>query len=873
MRRLRILVIFIVLGRICCQAQLNYFEYLTTKDGLSDYSINSFYEDEYNRMWVATRNGLNCYNGNSFFVWGVNNGLNDTYVRKIVGDKKGNVLIQTRNDAFIMDLRNDSISRIPHTNISSIAGNEYGLWVVSNDTLFACVPDSASILCPVLSASGITTVLATSNNRVWVASKEGIRLYVDGKSTSFFYPNIRLVTQLYEGSDRSLWACTRANGLYQCSRLQINHFEHIPNNLNSLIDNDVRCITEDLAGCFWIGFYGGLCRLNPVTGMIHRYEYDPQAEHALGTFSVWALATDCQGTIWIGTYFGGIDLINPQYSMFTYYGTFGRDGHRLSNPIVTCACADEKNDLWIGTNGGGVNHLCRATNTFTVFPFTSSDPQYAVKAMWEDNEQHCLWVGTHRGGLCKLDLTAAKPVFRHVPLPESNIRQLIPLRDSLGVMTQHHLYIVSRQTGKYRNLIPIAHMPVIKGELSDGVCYNNSIWFAQANHLYAYPLTSASPKLHHYDLSANITTLFADSLNGLLIGTDHQGLLQKRDSVFVPLTAINQKLSSLYIMDILSHQNSYLIATNHSLYSMDLLLENIYPIPSSNDFPLEAIVEHSCSVIGSEVCVGGVNGMIIFSLQEQQESIQPASLILSDVMMDNNLVDKTIFLDSVLSLHPRVQTVSFVATATGAITRHHCRLRYRLLHYDKEWVYTANNATVSYTNLPKGTYLLEIECVGTNLRRSVWVRVLPQWYETWWAVIIYILLGGGFMGVAAYYFAQYIERKTKRQLSHSYQQELQKATTIVMNHLADSEFNIERFAREMLLSRTGLFNRMQDIAGQTPNDFILGIRMREAAKLLRANPDLSIFDISVRVGFNSCSYFIKCFHRYFGSTPSSWRKG
>ena len=93
-----------------------------------------------------------------------------------------------------------------------------------------------------------------------------------------------------------------------------------------------------------------------------------------------------------------------------------------------------------------------------------------------------------------------------------------------------------------------------------------------------------------------------------------------------------------------------------------------------------------------------------------------------------------------------------------------------------------------------------------------------------------------------------------------------------MNHLADSEFNIERFAREMLVSRTKLFEKIQQISGQTPNEFILGIRMREAANMLRTKPELSILDVSILVGFNSCSYFTKCFHHHFGVSPTAWRK-
>lgn len=39
------------------------FNHLTTDDGLSQFSVNSLYIDENGILWIATREGLNRYNG------------------------------------------------------------------------------------------------------------------------------------------------------------------------------------------------------------------------------------------------------------------------------------------------------------------------------------------------------------------------------------------------------------------------------------------------------------------------------------------------------------------------------------------------------------------------------------------------------------------------------------------------------------------------------------------------------------------------------------------------------------------------------------------------------------------------------------------
>lgn len=873
MYRLRIFVVFLLSITANCYAQFNHFEYLTSKDGLSNHSIFAFYEDEYSRMWVATRNGLNCYDGGSFRVWGIHNGLQDTYIRNVVGDKKGNMLIQTRTIIFHMDLKTEHISPIWQAdNIVTISGNEDGLWIVCADTLFSVECKDSVIIRPIMTADGITTILAQDSLRIWVASTEGVRLYEDGHSSTLFF-HFQHVTKLYEDSRHHLWVCTQDSGLYQCSHNQeLAHYVHDSENPSSLTDNDVRCVTEDMTGAFWIGLYGGLCRLDQRTGTIQQYNYDSHAEHALSTISIWALTTDRQGTIWIGTYFGGIDLINPQYSPYTYIGSFGRDGYRLSNSIVNCTCADENGNLWIGTNGGGINFLNRNTNHIDFYSLQADDPQYPVKSIWLDVDNGHLWVGTHRDGLKWLDVRTPQLPAHTISLPEKAIRHIMPIGDSIGVLTQHSIYIVSRSTGQYRPLVPPDIMPATKGELSDMAILDGMVWFARANSLYAYPYgKSDAHKVEHYELPANVLALFADSQNGLLIGTDNNGVMQKKGDSFIPLTVVNDILKSPCIMDIKAGEDLYIYATDNGLYLSDRDIQHCRPLSYSDKFPIEAIVEHSCAVIGSEVCVGGVNGMILYSLEEKIKSFTPVSLHLCHLQAGNQFIPSPLA-ENGITLQPSDNILSFVITAAGFITRNDYRVRFRLRGYEKNWTETRNNAQCSYSNLPSGNYTLEVECVDTDLKQSFSVRVLPHWYASWWAWLGYSLISIGLLIWGFISFIRYIERRAKRKLSEAYQQELLKATNIVMNHLADSEFNIERFAREMLVSRTKLFEKIQQISGQTPNEFILGIRMREAANMLRTKPELSILDVSIVVGFNSCSYFTKCFHHHFGVSPTAWRK-
>ena len=68
---------------------------------------------------------------------------------------------------------------------------------------------------------------------------------------------------------------------------------------------------------------------------------------------------------------------------------------------------------------------------------------------------------------------------------------------------------------------------------------------------------------------------------------------------------------------------------------------------------------------------------------------------------------------------------------------------------------------------------------------------------------------------------------------------LDRAMAVIEQHLDDTEFNVNVFAREMAMARTNLFTKLKAITGQTPNDFILTIRLKKGALMLRNNPELT----------------------------------
>lgn len=101
---------------------------------------------------------------------------------------------------------------------------------------------------------------------------------------------------------------------------------------------------------------------------------------------------------------------------------------------------------------------------------------------------------------------------------------------------------------------------------------------------------------------------------------------------------------------------------------------------------------------------------------------------------------------------------------------------------------------------------------------------------------------------------------------------LDDAMQIVERHLADTEFDVSTFASELGLSRTLLFTKLKGITGQTPNEFVLSVRLRHAMTRLKSDPRASVAEVAYDTGFSSPSYFIRCFRKKFGMTPTAYRK-
>ena len=87
-----------------------------------------------------------------------------------------------------------------------------------------------------------------------------------------------------------------------------------------------------------------------------------------------------------------------------------------------------------------------------------------------------------------------------------------------------------------------------------------------------------------------------------------------------------------------------------------------------------------------------------------------------------------------------------------------------------------------------------------------------------------------------------------------------------------SGLTIKKLADMLQTNRTYLSEYIKTTYGASFRDWITGLRINYAKRLLAQYPRLTVADISERSGFLSPSHFIRLFKENSGCTPVKWRK-
>ncbi len=154
---------------------------------------------------------------------------------------------------------------------------------------------------------------------------------------------------------------------------------------------------------------------------------------------------------------------------------------------------------------------------------------------------------------------------------------------------------------------------------------------------------------------------------------------------------------------------------------------------------------------------GGVNGLNTFDPKEILSVNYSPPVFITNILINNEPVlpgDKTGVLQTnieqstgvTLDYKQDILTLEFSSLDFTSPAEN--KYRYQLVGIDKGWVESGNRRSATYLHLPAGKYTFVVQ--GSN-SQGIWsenkqqlqITVLPPWWGTWWAYCLYALLVAG----------------------------------------------------------------------------------------------------------------------------------
>lgn len=108
-------------------------------------------------------------------------------------------------------------------------------------------------------------------------------------------------------------------------------------------------------------------------------------------------------------------------------------------------------------------------------------------------------------------------------------------------------------------------------------------------------------------------------------------------------------------------------------------------------------------------------------------------------------------------------------------------------------------------------------------------------------------------------------------LTKSDEEFIKKLNNLVHDNISESNFNVENMAEHFNMSRASFYRKVKGVLDLTPNEYLRVERLKKAAQLLKEG-DNKVNEVSFMVGFNSPSYFAKCFQQQFGILPKDFQE-
>jgi signal transduction histidine kinase/ligand-binding sensor domain-containing protein/DNA-binding response OmpR family regulator len=473
------------------------------------------------------------------------------------------------------------------------------------------------------------------------------------------------------------------------------------------------------------------------------------------------------GTIWVGTR-QSVYLLNKNRQRREIMMSVGRPISNLCHIME-----DSNGNFWLSTKNEGLIKATPDTQSPYGFRFVqymnnsetfSSLGSNHVSFTFQDSQGR-IWVGLSEKGLNLLQETAGEISFSH----------------KYNGFKQYPSY------GLYTNLCGMV-------EDNDG-----RIWVGTTDGLMSFDVNFDVPKDIIFETyreekplsvicNDNIAMLYKDSDSRIWIGLLGGGLGEltgydktERKPLFKSY-GIKDGLRHDAILSIIEDNSKNVwFATGCGVLQFNKQTERFNEYGKYNGFP-NVTIENGSALLTStgELWLGCREGVLAFSPDKLEYRKQNCKTYIVDFKIsgkeDYPVTDVSIkYADKIeLEYNQSTFSVEFAALHYGSHGEKGVLYKYRLEGFEKEWHFNGNSRIASYTEVPPGTYKLSVQSMDESglewiSGNELTICILPGWWATWKAYMLYMVLIIGFLAVISKPVTQMIKAKidanVKRKLS------------------------------------------------------------------------------------------------------------
>ncbi|RMF06837.1 MAG: hypothetical protein D6762_08680 [Candidatus Neomarinimicrobiota bacterium] len=264
------------------------------------------------------------------------------------------------------------------------------------------------------------------------------------------------VFALTEGPDRKIWiGAEEGLDIWDPETGTHTWWRHEEGNPRTIQNNSILHVETDRNGRVWIATDTGLDCYTPATGQIDHFRADTSGPGIHGLQYIYDVDEDRDGYLWLASYGGGLNRFDPKTGDLTRFVLDSASQTGSGREYLMSVLVDSKHRVWAGSDGQGA-YCLHPDGRVAAYPGDPQNPRAlgsaSVLCFYED-PSGAIWIGTHGGGLHRLDPETGE-IKRYTTadgLPNNVVYGILP-DDSrrLWFSTNHGLVRFDPSTGSIR---------------------------------------------------------------------------------------------------------------------------------------------------------------------------------------------------------------------------------------------------------------------------------------------------------------------------------------------------------------------------------------------------------------------------------------